>query len=52
MAKKNLLRGPPRQSFAGGIGLCLYVLEVAGKIIGKIEFVIEPRGGEPADQHQ
>jgi hypothetical protein len=48
----DLLRAPPRQSLAGGIGLRLHVLEVAGKIIGKIEFVIEPRGGESADQHE
>ena len=48
----DLLRAPPRQSLAGSIGLRLHVLEVAGKIIGKIEFVIEPRGGESADQHE
>ena len=48
----DLPRTSPGQSLTGGGSLSLHVFQVTGKIVGKVELVIEPRGGEPENQDE
>ena len=48
----DLPRAPLREAPTCDCGLRFHVLEAASKIVGKVEFVLEPGSGESENQHE